>query len=198
MKLTKWAKLKGISYTTAYRMAKKNEIPGLEIFPSGTIIVNENKQETQTTTTNEINVVYARVSSNSRKKELSYQVDRITEFANKKGFQIHKTYKEVASGMNDNRTQFWKMIETNPTNIFIENKDRLTRFGFNYIQKLGEKLNINIIVLNEKDTDENDLIKDLVSIITSFCCRLYGLRRGYNKAKKIQEQINNDNHQETT
>ena len=49
--------------------------------------------------------------------------------------------------------------------------------------------------MNENQTDEQDLIKDLVSIITSFCCRLYGLRRGYNKSKKIQEQIY-DNYKE--
>ena len=47
--------------------------------------------------------------------------------------------------------------------------------------------------MNVDQTDEDDLIKDLVSIITSFCCRLYGLRRGYNKALKIKNSINNDN-----
>ena len=117
-------------------------------------------------------------------------MNRIIEFANSSGIKTNKIYKEVASGMNDNRTQFWKMLDSNPSTIIIENKDRLTRFGFNYIERLLKKLNIEIIVMNNDQTDEVDLIKDLVSVITSFCCRLYGLRRGYNKAKKIQQQIN--------
>lgn len=187
MKLSQWAKLKGISYVTAYRLAKSNKIEGLQILPTGTILVNE----TILPKTN-INVIYARVSSHSRKNELQYQVDRISSFANLNGYQIHHVYKEIASGMNDNRTQLWKMLNSNPSTIFIENKDRLTRFGFNYLKNLLEKLNIKIVVLNV-DTDETDLIKDLVSVITSFCCRLYGMRRGYNKAKNIQNSINKNN-----
>jgi putative resolvase len=189
MKLSKWAKEKGISYTTAYRWAKSGKIEGLEIMSNGTILVNNiyNKNIIENI------VIYARVSSNDRRKELDYQVNRIVEFANAKGLIINKIFKEVASGMNDNRTQFWKMLDSKPTTIIIENKDRLTRFGYNYIQRLCSKLSINIIVMNTNDSDEVDLIKDLVSIITSLCCRLYGLRRGYNKAKKIQLDINNDN-----
>jgi putative resolvase len=192
MKLSKWAKIKGISYTTAYRWAKSGKIPGCKIMETGTILVEEVKKD------NSINrniFIYARVSSNNRRKELDYQVNRIIEFANSNGLKTTKVFKEVASGMNDNRTQFWKMINSNPSVIIIENKDRLTRFGYNYIKRLCEKLDIEIIVMNENQTDEQDLIKDLVSIITSFCCRLYGLRRGYNKSKKIQKQIY-DNHKE--
>lgn len=191
MKLTTWAKSKGISYTTAYRMAKSGNLPGCEILPTGTIIVNEQPLIINNEST-EKNVIYARVSSNSRRKELDYQLQRISEFINSKGLSVHKIYKEVASGMNDNRTQLWKMLDSNPTTIFIENKDRLTRFGFSYIQKLCTKLGIKIVVMNV-DSDETDLIKDLVSIITSFCCRLYGMRRGYNKALAIRNQIQNDN-----
>ena len=191
MKLSKWAKEKGISYMTAYRWAKSGKIKDVEIMSNGTILVNTTASKI---ITEEKIVVYARVSSNDRKKELDYQVNRIVEFSNARGLTISKIYKEVASGMNDNRTQFWKMIDSNPTTIIVENKDRLTRFGYNYIQRLCSKLNINIIVMNTNESDEVDLIKDLVSIITSFCCRLYGLRRGYNKAKKIQADINSDNH----
>jgi predicted site-specific integrase-resolvase len=48
-------------------------------------------------------------------------------------------------------------------------------------------------VINHDEISENDLMKDLISIITSFCCRLYGMRRGYNKAKNIKESIENSN-----
>lgn len=88
--------------------------------------------------------------------------------------------------MNDNRKEFWKMLDSKPTTIVIENKDRLTRFGFKYIENL---CGAEIIVLNPEDDNEKDLFRDLISVITSFCCRLYGLRRGANRAKKIKEQI---------
>jgi predicted site-specific integrase-resolvase len=193
MKLSKWAKENGISYITAYRWAKSGKIPGCKIMDSGTILVKD--------TDDSINIknnifIYARVSSNKRRNELDYQVNRIMKFANSNGFNVDKVFKEVASGMNDNRTQFWKMMDSNPSVIIIENKDRLTRFGFNYIERLSEKLNTKIIVMNENQTDEQDLMKDLVSIVTSFCCRLYGLRRGYNNAKKIQKQIHDNSKKE--
>lgn len=188
MKLSKWAKNKGISYQTAYRMAKSGKIDGVEIFSTGTIIVNDVDK------IKDINVVvYARVSSQSRRKEMDYQVNRILDFSNSRGYKINKIFKEVASGMNDNRTQFWKMMDSNPTKIIIENKDRLTRFGYNYIERLGKKLNIEIIIMNPVIDDQEDLMKDLVSVITSFCCRLYGLRRGHNKSLKIKKDIYDNN-----
>ena len=63
-----------------------------------------------------------------------------------KGYSIVKSYSEIASGMNDNRPQFWKMIDSEPTLIIVENKDRLTRFGFNYIERLLDKQNCLIEV----------------------------------------------------
>jgi len=89
--------------------------------------------------------------------------------------------------MNDNRQILNKVFENdNWTYLIIENKDRLTRFGFNYIKKLLNKLNKEIIVINETDNDNEDLIKDLVSIIYSFSARMYGLRRRKNKTEVIK------------
>jgi len=188
MKLSKWAKEKGISYITAYRWAKSGNIPGTQIMSNGTILIND----VNTVNDSKNIFIYARVSSNDRKKELDYQVDRIRQFANAKGLTISNVFKEVASGMNDNRKQLWKMLDANPSIIIVENKDRLTRFGFNYIDKLLKKLNVQLIVMNNDQTDEQDLMKDLVSIITSFCCRLYGLRRGHNKANKIKKDLSDN------
>ena len=50
------------------------------------------------------------------------------------------------------------------------------------------KLGCQLIVINRDVEEKDDLMKDLISIITSFCCRLYGLRRGHAKAKKIKEE----------
>lgn len=91
--------------------------------------------------------------------------------------------------MNDARTQLVKLLDKPKGIIVVENKDRLTRFGFNYIQKLYEQAGGKIVVINGSETHEDDLMKDLVSVITSFCCRLYGMRRGYAKARAMKQQM---------
>lgn len=186
MKLSDWAKKQGIHYNTAYRW-----------FYEGNLPVKSFKTKTNTIMVEEDNFnnieqkvcIYCRVSSHDKKQDLIRQVERCEEYCRSKGYSISKIYKEIASGMNDNRKKFWKMIDDNNTIIVIENKDRLTRFGFNYIEKLGNKCGIKLEVLNQDHEDETDLIKDMISIVTSFCCRLYGARRGQNKAKRMKEVI---------
>ena len=91
--------------------------------------------------------------------------------------------------MNDKRPKLLALLESKPTHIIVEHKDRLTRFGFNYLEILLKQQNCQILVLNRDSEDETDLIKDMISIVTSFCCRLYGMRRGQNKAAKIKLEL---------
>ena len=189
MKLSDWAKLQGVTYKTAHNWFKSGKLPcKVEQLPTGTIIVHPESDVKQ-----ENNVfVYVRVSSYDRKDCLESQSERCLEFARAKGLEVNKIVKEVASGMNDSRPKLMKIIkDSNPTHIIVENKDRLTRFGFNYLDVLLKKQGCEILVLNRDEEEDADLIKDLVSIVTSFCCRLYGIRRGQNKAKRIQKEIEN-------
>jgi putative resolvase len=185
MKLSDWAREQGLHYMTAYGWFKSGKMPvPCYQTASKTIMVESSK------IINNLNVViYARVSSHDKKEDLLRQVTRCEAFCLAKGYSINGVYKEIASGMNDNRKQFWKMIDTNPTTIVVEHKDRLTRFGFEYINRLLLKQNCHIEVINRDAIEETDLIKDMISIITSFCCRLYGARRGQHKAKDIKEII---------
>lgn len=64
----------------------------------------------------------------------------------------------------------------------MEHKDRLTRFGFNYIKLLLN--DCEIVVVNKCETDQ-DLFKDFVSLVTSFCARIYGKRRTKRKTEQI-------------
>ena len=70
--------------------------------------------------------------------------------------------------------------------LLVENKDRLTRFGFNYIETLLNMSNKQVIVVNKVDDDKTDLVQDLVSIIYSFSARMYGLRKKKNKKDIIE------------
>lgn len=185
MKLSKWAEKQGVCYRTAYQWFRDGHIPNAEQKDTGTIIIHDEPAYKRKPLT----CIYARVSTYQRKDCLIGQIDRCTQYANARGISIDKVYKEIASGMNDKRPRLLKMLEFKPTYILVEHKDRLTRFGFNYLEVLLKQLGCEIIVLNRDEEDEKDLIKDLVAIITSFCCRLYGLRRGHNKAKHIKQEI---------
>jgi len=186
MKLSKWAKDKGITYCTALRWYHKGLIENSRQLETGTILVEPDSVKIK----KQLRVcAYARVSSYERKACLDGQLERCVAFASAIGLSVDKTYKEIASGMNDNRRMFWNMIESSPTHIIVEHKDRLTRFGFNYLETLLQKLGCEIVVVNKDTENEADLMKDLISVITSFCCRLYGLRRGSKKAKKIKMEL---------
>jgi predicted site-specific integrase-resolvase len=186
IKLSEYALKMGITYKTAHIWWKAGKIANAYMSPSGSIFITE---EEKAVSRDDRIVIYARVSNQSRRAELQYQVQRCLDFCAAKGLVISDTYYEVASGMNDKRSKLWKMLESNPTSIVIENKDRLTRFGFNYLERLLQRNNCKIIVMNDNDNDEQDLMKDLVAIITSFCCRLYGLRRVKNKIDKIKKLV---------
>jgi putative resolvase len=187
IKLSVWAKSNNITYKTAYDWFKKGLLPlKHEVTPSGSIFIIIDQE------VNKVNLpiyIYGRVSSHQKKDDLSRQIQRCKTFCEAKGLPITKMYKEVGSGMNDNRSQLTKLLNQPIGIIVVENKDRLTRFGFNYIETLYSKLGGQILVINKDEFEEHDLMKDLVSVITSFCCRLYGMRRGYNKAKEIKDKI---------
>jgi len=189
MKLSDWAKKQGICYRTAYNWFKSGKLEEMKVnatqLPTGTILVEESNLIDKQT----LVVIYSRVSTYERKDCLVGQIERCTNFVNGKGLEVNKVYKEIASGMNDKRPKLMKLLESKPTHIIVEHKDRLTRFGFNYLEKLLNQQGCEILVLNRDNEDETDLMKDLVSIITSFCCRLYGMRRGQNKAKRLKEEL---------
>lgn len=82
--------------------------------------------------------------------------------------------------------------------IIVEHKDRLTRFGFNYLEILTKKQGFEIIVVNPTITVQEDLMQDFTSIITSFCARLYSRRRAKRKTETIIEILNKEKDHETS
>ena len=76
--------------------------------------------------------------------------------------------------------------------LLAEHKDKLTRFGFNYIDILLKSHNKKIEVINLVDNDKEDLIQDFVSLITSFCARIYGQRRSKRKIEKLIKELEDE------
>ena len=189
MKLSDYAKQAGISYQTAWRMWKRGELNAYQL-PTGTIVVRTDEAET---VWEPVACIYSRVSSAENKSNLEAQAERLTNYAIARGYRIYKVVKEVGSGLNDNRKQLANILVDDNYNILIvEHKDRLARFGTNYLKILLEKTGKKLEIVNEADNGKDELMQDLVAIITSFCARLYGLRRSKRKTEKIIEELNNE------
>ena len=149
----------------------------------------------------EIVVVHARVSANENRPNLDSQAERLSAWCVAKGWKVYKVVKEVGSGVNDSRRKLLAILaDPTITVIVVEHKDRLTRFEFRYIETLLAVQGRRIEVVNGSENPIEDLMADLVSIIYSFCSRLYGQRRAKRKTAKIVKEVekqktaSNDNH----
>ncbi|MFZ1552520.1 MAG: IS607 family transposase, partial [Anaerolineae bacterium] len=139
-----------------------------------------------------------RVSSNEAifrenaemKENLERQAERLVEYCVVKGWQVQKIVKEIASGLNDGRPKLEKLLaDTSITVIVVEHRDRLTRFGYHYIETLLSAQGRRIEVVNLANNGKDELMEDLVSIVYSFSARLYGQRRAKHKTEKIVQEL---------
>ncbi|QDA31780.1 IS607 family transposase [Thermococcus indicus] len=132
---------------------------------------------------------YARVSSRTQKGDLEQQINAIKEYAREKGWQV-QILKDIGSGLNENRKNYHKLLELaakgEVSKVIITYPDRLTRFGFRTLQFFFHQHGAEIITIHEKDkTPKEELIEDLITIISHFAGKLYGMRS--NKYKKLKE-----------
>jgi len=134
--------------------------------------------------------IYARVSSTENKTNLETQKQRLLSYCNAKGYQVSHVITEFGSGLNDKRPKLEKLLlDETITKIVVEHKDRLTRFGFNYIEKLLSRSGIELEVVNNVEGEKEDLIQDFVSVITSFSARIYGQRRSKRKTERLIAEL---------
>ena len=197
MKLSEYARRNSISYQTAWMHFKRGLIPNAHQLSTGTVVVDE----TVKPVADEYVVVYARVSSSENRSNLETQATRLVQFCEANGWRVQEVVKECASGLNDERPKLCKILrEQKATKLVVEHKDRLTRFGFNYIKTLFSTC--EIVVVNECE-DNQDLFEDFVSLVTSFCARIYGKRRTKRKTEQIikaisQEEVEDDSSRATS
>src|SRR5262249_40522818 len=184
MKLSDYAKQMGVRYETAWRWFRDGKIQGRRIGPR-TIIITEG-QETPTAARPQGVAIYARVSSSENKNHLDSQAERLVAYCVARGYQIAKVVKEVGSGINDTRPQLLALLEDQSIGlIVVEHKDRLTRFGFRYLETLLTNQGRAIEVVNQAENGMEDLLADLTTIVYSVCARFDGQRR----AKRTTEAL---------
>ena len=197
MKLSAYARQIGVSYRTAWRWFKAGKLSGFQA-DTGTIIVTDPTPEKARVVALTKTAIYTRVSAAENKSNLEGQAKRLQDYCAAKGYPVAVMVKEIGSGVNDTRPQLLKLL-TDPTItlMVVEHKDRLTRFGFNYIEQLLKQQDrrIDVVNLAENGGDASiaeDLVQDLVSIVTSFCARLYGQRRSTRKTERIIAELTQD------
>ena len=184
MRLSAYAKQMGVSYKTAFRWWKAGKLDAYQL-DTGTVIVREPLASEAPTNV----ALYARVSSADQKEDLERQMQRLKDYAASRGYQVTKIVSELASGLNESRPKFLKLLtDASIGVIVVEQRDRATRFGLTYIEQLMQMQGRRLEVIFPSDTD-NDLVDDFIAVITSMASRIYGRRTSKRRAEKIKQCV---------
>lgn len=133
-----------------------------------------------------LNVIgYARVSSKKQSDDLERQVNNINQYLSST-YDTFDIITDIGSGINYKKPGLMKLIEKINKKevdlIVVLYKDRLVRFGFELIEYFAALNNVKIEVLDKVDKNQDEeLVEDLVQIITVFSCKIQGKRKGKTK-----------------
>lgn len=136
---------------------------------------------------------YARVSSSEQKTkgDLERQAGRILTYCADKQYHVIKSYEEVGSGMSDQRAKLKQLFilvsERKIDKVIVEHKDRLTRFNFRFLQDFFDAFDVEIEWVNEtmqNKSYEQELVEDMLTLMSSFSNKIYGKRSAENRKKK--------------
>ncbi|WP_329449753.1 IS607 family transposase [Streptomyces sp. NBC_01724] len=186
MNLTEWAKAQGVHPQTARRWFREGAlpVPVMRVGPR-TILVNIEANQA-------VDVVggvglYARVSSHDQKADLEPQRARIMEWAAKAGHRVVRVECEIASDMNGGRVKVRRLsADPDVTTVVVEYKDRLGRMNVELVETALAAHGRRLVILDDGEV-EDDLVRDMTEVRTSFCARLYGRRSASNRVQKALE-----------
>src|SRR5574344_203063 len=184
MKAKEVLKILKISRPTLTKYVKEQKILVKEL-PNGFYDYDEDSVlKVAKISTERNSVIYARVSTPKQKKDLENQIQIITEYANKNGYKIDGVYSDISSGLNYDRKSFSELLnlilERIAKNVFIKDKDRLTRVSFDLWKKLYKQFNCNQIIVNETQNNEKkkkEIFADIISLLHCFTMKMYSSRR---------------------
>jgi putative resolvase len=128
--------------------------------------------------------LYARVSSHDQRADLDRQVARLTEWAATTGQPVVRVEAEVGSGMNGSRSKLRRLLaDPKVTTVVVEHRDRLARMNAELVEAALSAHGRRLVVIDTGEIDD-DLVRDMTEVLTSFCARLYGRRSARNRAEK--------------
>jgi putative resolvase len=128
--------------------------------------------------------LYARVSSHDQRADLDRQVARLTGWAAQAGHRVVRVEAEIGSGMNGARPKVRRLLsDSKVTTVVVEHRDRLGRMNVELVEAALSAAGRRLVVLDPGEVDD-DLVRDMTEVLTSFCARLYGRRSARNRAQK--------------
>lgn len=187
MKLADWARKNGLDYKTAYRLYRSGKFPiPAQQLATGTILVHETPTITSSA------ALYARVSSQDQREDLERQLQRMRDYAAQNGMIVTQEITEIGSGLNGHRKKLLKLLSNPSVSIIIvEHRDHIASFGSEYIAAALEASHRELKIINMEEC-KDDLVQDLIDVLTSFCARLYGRRSADSRVKKAMEAIQSE------
>ena len=136
-------------------------------------------------------VIYARVSSTDQKSDLERQVQYLTQYCSSKGYRVVDVLNDIAGGLKTDRRGLLKLfdyvVNRQVDVVVVTYRDRLTRFGFEYLEHFFNQYGVRIeVVFGEEPRDTyQEIVEDLIEIVTSFAGKLYRMRS--HKKKRLVE-----------
>ena len=129
-------------------------------------------------------VLYARVSSHDQRSDLDRQVARLTSWATLNGHEVGEVVCEVGSGLNGKRPKLRRILsDPSASVVVVEHRDRLAGFGVEHLEAALGAHGRRIVVADSGETND-DLVRDMIEVLTSMCARLYGRRGARNRAMR--------------
>jgi excisionase family DNA binding protein len=145
--------------------------------------------------------LYARVSTKKQQQagNLDRQRERLREHAQAQGYEIVVALSERGSGVNENRRGLQRLLrmvrDGEVDTVVVESKDRLARFGYRYLEQYITDFGAEVDVLEDQDVNGNtheELVQDLLAIVTSFSARIYGAR-GAKVVQRVKQALQDEN-----
>ena len=182
MNLTDWARLQGLHPQTAYRWFREGKlpVPAVRVNSRSVLVAPDAALAPARGGLG----LYARVSSHDQRGDLDRQVARLTGWAAQAGASVVRVEAEVGSGVNGARAKIRRLLaDPNVQAVVVEHRDRLGRMNTELVEAALSAYGRRLVVLDPGEVDD-DLVRDMTEVLTSFCARLYGHRSARNRAEK--------------
>jgi putative resolvase len=133
--------------------------------------------------------LYARVSSHDQRSDLNRQLARLSQYAAEHDLHVVAAVGEVGSGLNGKQRNLLRLLSDKTVSaIVVEHRDRFARFGSEYLEAALAASNRRLVVVDSAEMND-DLVQDMIAVLTSFCARLYGRRSARNRAISIERAL---------
>jgi putative resolvase len=181
--LTQWARSQGIHPQTAYRWFREDRLPVPAVRVNSRTVLVAPDAALVTAAQGGIGL-YARVSSHDQEADLDRQIARLSAWAAQAGGSVVRVEAEVGSGMNGARSKVRRLLADPAVSaVVVEHRDRLGRMNTELVEAALAAHGRRLVVLDPDEVND-DLVRDMTEVLTSFCARLYGRRSARNRAEK--------------